>query len=92
MIKLVCTFFGVGLLRPAPGTWGSVAAVALAVVVAVIDQQLDALLLGHAHGEVGPDGREVIEAEGIEFFVVEERHQKAADVGGLVHGDRRRSS
>ena len=32
MIKLVCTFFGVGLLRPAPGTWGSLAAVGLAVL------------------------------------------------------------
>lgn len=31
MIRLICTFFGVGLLRPAPGTWGSLAAVALAV-------------------------------------------------------------
>ena len=32
MIKLINTFFGVGLLRPAPGTWGSLAAVALAVL------------------------------------------------------------
>ena len=31
MIRLICTFGGVGLLRPAPGTWGSLAAVALAV-------------------------------------------------------------
>ncbi len=26
MIKLVTTFFGAGLLKPAPGTWGSLAA------------------------------------------------------------------
>lgn len=32
MEKLVATFFGVGHLRPAPGTWGSAAAVALAVL------------------------------------------------------------
>lgn len=29
MIRAVTTFFGVGLLRPAPGTWGSLAAVLL---------------------------------------------------------------
>lgn len=29
MMRAVATFFGVGLLRPAPGTWGSAAAVAL---------------------------------------------------------------
>lgn len=32
MITLITTFFGVGKLRPAPGTWGSAAAVALAVL------------------------------------------------------------
>lgn len=32
MIKMITTFFGIGLLRPAPGTWGSAAAVALAVL------------------------------------------------------------
>lgn len=32
MIALITTFFGVGRLRPAPGTWGSAAAVALAVL------------------------------------------------------------
>ncbi|MGA0615303.1 phosphatidylglycerophosphatase A [Paracoccus sp. KR1-242] len=31
MERQIATFFGVGLLRPAPGTWGSAAAVALAV-------------------------------------------------------------
>lgn len=31
MIRAITTFFYVGLLRPAPGTWGSLAAVALAV-------------------------------------------------------------
>ena len=32
MIAAIVTFAGVGRLRPAPGTWGSAAAVALAVV------------------------------------------------------------
>lgn len=34
---LVCTWFGAGLLRPAPGTWGSIAAAlpALALLLAV---------------------------------------------------------
>lgn len=31
--RLLATFFGVGLLRPAPGTWGSAAAVALGVAI-----------------------------------------------------------
>lgn len=33
MTRIVTTFFGVGLLRPAPGTWGSAAAVALGVLI-----------------------------------------------------------
>ncbi|MEO0566389.1 MAG: phosphatidylglycerophosphatase A [Pseudomonadota bacterium] len=33
MARFVCTFFGVGLLRPAPGTWGSLAALPMAWVV-----------------------------------------------------------
>lgn len=33
MIQMITTFFGIGKLRPAPGTWGSAAAVALAVLV-----------------------------------------------------------
>ncbi len=33
MIQMITTFFGVGKLRPASGTWGSAAAVALAVLV-----------------------------------------------------------
>lgn len=32
MIAAIVTFFGVGHLRPAPGTWGSAAAVVLAVL------------------------------------------------------------
>lgn len=32
MERLIGTFFGIGLLRPAPGTWGSAAAVLLAVL------------------------------------------------------------
>lgn len=32
MEKRIATFFGVGLMRPAPGTWGSAAAVVLAVL------------------------------------------------------------
>lgn len=31
--RLVATVFGVGLLRPAPGTWGSAAAIALGLVL-----------------------------------------------------------
>ncbi|MFC2967395.1 phosphatidylglycerophosphatase A family protein [Acidimangrovimonas pyrenivorans] len=33
MSRLVSIFFGVGLLRPAPGTWGSAAAIALGVAI-----------------------------------------------------------
>ncbi|VDS09947.1 Phosphatidylglycerophosphatase A [Paracoccus haematequi] len=33
MIAMIVTFFGIGRLRPAPGTWGSAAAVLLAVLV-----------------------------------------------------------
>lgn len=31
--RLIATLFGVGLLRPAPGTWGSAAAIALGVAI-----------------------------------------------------------
>lgn len=33
MERLLCTWFGTGLLRPAPGTWGSVVAVLLGVLI-----------------------------------------------------------
>lgn len=33
MERLLCTWFGTGLLRPAPGTWGSAVAVALGVLL-----------------------------------------------------------
>lgn len=33
MTRLICTFFGVGLLRPAPGTWGSAVAVGLGLLI-----------------------------------------------------------
>lgn len=33
MDKLLATWFGAGLMRPAPGTWGSAVAVALGVVI-----------------------------------------------------------
>lgn len=33
MNEMIATFFGVGRLRPAPGTWGSLAAVVIAVIV-----------------------------------------------------------
>ena len=33
MSGLITTFFGVGLLKPAPGTWGSLAAVMLALAL-----------------------------------------------------------
>jgi phosphatidylglycerophosphatase A len=32
-MKWIATFFGVGLLRPAPGTWGSLAALPVAYVI-----------------------------------------------------------
>ena len=34
MITTITTFFGIGKLRPAPGTWASAVAVLLAVLVA----------------------------------------------------------
>ena len=33
MMKLIATFFGVGLLKPAPGTWGSLAALPVAYAI-----------------------------------------------------------
>ena len=33
MSRLIAIFFGVGLLRPAPGTWGSLAAILLGLLV-----------------------------------------------------------
>jgi phosphatidylglycerophosphatase A len=33
MSRIIATFFGVGLLKPAPGTWGSLAAVLLGWVI-----------------------------------------------------------
>lgn len=33
MVTLIITFFGIGRLNPAPGTWGSLAAVVLAVLL-----------------------------------------------------------
>ena len=33
MTRALATFFGVGLLRPAPGTWGSLVAILLAMLV-----------------------------------------------------------
>lgn len=33
MTRLLCTFFGVGLLRPAPGTWGSAVAILLGIAI-----------------------------------------------------------
>ncbi|MFN4172451.1 MAG: phosphatidylglycerophosphatase A, partial [Pseudorhodobacter sp.] len=33
MSRLVAIFFGVGLLRPAPGTWGSAAAIGLGLIL-----------------------------------------------------------
>lgn len=32
-MRLIATFFGVGLLRPGPGTWGSLAALPVALVL-----------------------------------------------------------
>ncbi|MCR8723443.1 phosphatidylglycerophosphatase A family protein [Frigidibacter sp. ROC022] len=36
MSRMLAIFFGVGLLRPAPGTWGSLAALPLAWAIAVL--------------------------------------------------------
>lgn len=33
MMRMVATFFGVGLMRPAPGTWGSLAALVLGLAI-----------------------------------------------------------
>lgn len=33
MIRAINTFFGVGLMRPAPGTWGSAAALVLGIAI-----------------------------------------------------------
>src|SRR5690606_8928526 len=33
MSRMIATFFGVGYLRPAPGTWGSLAALPVALVI-----------------------------------------------------------
>lgn len=33
MTRLITTFLGIGLLRPAPGTWGSAVAIALGVLI-----------------------------------------------------------
>lgn len=33
MDRLICTLFGIGLLRPAPGTWGSAVAIGLGLLI-----------------------------------------------------------
>ncbi|MFY8145911.1 MAG: phosphatidylglycerophosphatase A, partial [Rhodobacter sp.] len=33
MTRLICIVFGTGLLRPAPGTWGSALAIGLGMVI-----------------------------------------------------------
>ena len=33
MTRLITTFLGIGLLRPAPGTWGSAVAIALGILI-----------------------------------------------------------
>ena len=45
MSKLIATVFGVGYLRPAPGTWGSLAGVVFALAIQVAGG-FPALLLG----------------------------------------------
>ncbi|MBL4595225.1 MAG: phosphatidylglycerophosphatase A [Robiginitomaculum sp.] len=35
IVKLIVTFFGIGLLRPAPGTWGSLAALPIGIWVLI---------------------------------------------------------
>ena len=41
----LCTWFGVGLLRPAPGTWGSLAAIILALPILALTNPDSARLL-----------------------------------------------
>ncbi len=48
MSKLISTFFGVGLLKPAPGTWGSLAALPLFWVTYEVAGLIGTLLIGAA--------------------------------------------
>ena len=48
MNKLISTFFGVGLLKPAPGTWGSLAALPLFWMTYEIAGLIGVILVGFA--------------------------------------------
>jgi phosphatidylglycerophosphatase A len=77
---LLATFFGVGLLRPGPGTWGSAATVVLwwllAHAIAPSWQPLAAILLAALAVAVGiPAATQVSRASGLkdpQFVVIDE--------------------
>ena len=48
MNKLISTFFGVGLLKPAPGTWGSLAALPLFWIIYEMAGLIGVLLISAA--------------------------------------------
>ncbi|MBU2956748.1 phosphatidylglycerophosphatase A [Paracoccus sp. 1_MG-2023] len=73
MARLLCIWFGAGLLRPAPGTWGSAVAVALGLILHRIGHfPLLALATGlvivtgfwavrvHTAGMTDPDRSEIV--------------------------------
>src|SRR5271163_2194437 len=77
---LLATFFGVGLLRPGPGTWGSAATVVLwwllAHAIAPSWQPLAAILLAALAVAVGiPAATQICRASGLkdpQFVVIDE--------------------
>ncbi|MBM3605150.1 MAG: phosphatidylglycerophosphatase A [Alphaproteobacteria bacterium] len=73
MERLLCIWFGAGLLRPAPGTWGSAVAVALGLLIHRIGHfpllamaTVAVTVLGfwavarHTAGMADPDGSEIV--------------------------------
>lgn len=73
MIRAINTFFGVGLMRPAPGTWGSAAALVLGVAIdryigfwALVAATVAVTALGfwsvgrELHGRPGEDPSEIV--------------------------------
>ncbi|MDO5614161.1 MAG: phosphatidylglycerophosphatase A [Paracoccus sp. (in: a-proteobacteria)] len=73
MERILCIWFGAGLLRPAPGTWGSAVAVALGLLIhrighfpllAIATAAVTALgfwaVVRHTAGMADPDRREIV--------------------------------
>ena len=56
-----------------------------AVALAVVEEQLDLLALGHARGEAVVDRPEVIGAEDVQFVVVVRGHEVVTDRGASGH-------